>query len=193
MSDRREEQEAHGDKEDIVCHYVFECTQELSNRGSDFTEVYNEFVEYKVSSNVDEELPAPSKDVQKDHLCVNELFGKDKPNAPHSKLSKIHSISQIKHKIHHLHTFDNTIPFHKWKRKNQYHKTSNIFVIYSFFKFKGVLYFYVVDLVIEKGSVELPDGGHEVLSSPISVQQWINDASAFETKEKIKQYSPQET
>jgi hypothetical protein len=183
MSDRREEKEFHGENEDVEYNYIFDCTQELSDRGDDFTIVYNEFIDYKVRSSVSEELPAPDVDTQKDFSAVNDLFGKDKPNAPHSKLSKIHSKEQLEHNIHHLHTFDGSRNFPKWQVNKQWLNVSNTFVIYSFFKHKKVFYFYILDLVLDNGCEEIPDGGHEALLQPVLVQQWIDDAKAFEAIE----------
>lgn len=183
MADRREKQEFHGENEDVEYNYIFECTEALNSKGSDFTTVYNEFIDYKISSNASEELPAPEANVQKDYPCVNELFGKDKPNAPHSKLSKAHSQEQIQHNIHHLHTFDGSRSFPKWQVNKQWLNVSNTFVIYSFFKHNGILYFYVLDLVQDTGSEETPNGGHEALTQENTVQQWIDDARAFETAE----------
>ena len=125
MADRREEQEFHGDDEDIECNYIFECTEELNNRGSDFTTVYNEFIDYKKWSDIGDELPAPSEDAQKDNPCVVDLFGKDKPSAPHSSLSPAHSKVQIDLKIHHLHTFDGSRYFPKWQVNKQWLNVSN--------------------------------------------------------------------
>ncbi|POC56201.1 hypothetical protein CRN32_07580 [Vibrio vulnificus] len=187
MADRRVLQELHGENEDIVCNYVFECTSELANRGQDFTLVYEEFIDYKVRSDVTDELPAPSEDDQKDHECVNDLFGKDKPNAPHSSLSEEHSAAQIELSIYHLHTFDGSRPFHKWQVNKQWLNVCNKFVIYSFFEYSGAYYFYVLDLVEEKGTEEEPDGGHEALCDPDLVQQWIDDARAFKEAEQAVQ------
>jgi hypothetical protein len=186
MSERREEQEFHGENEDVEYNYIFECTEELIDRGSDFLTVYNEFIDYKKRSDVSNEIPAPSMDVQKDNPCVNDLFGKDKPNVPHSSLSKEHSKDQAKLNIHHLHTFDDSRPFSKWRVYKQWLNVSNTFVIYSFFKFRDVFYFYILDLVLDKGNDENPNGGHEALFSPVDVQLWIDNAKSFEQTERLK-------
>lgn len=69
----------HGENEDIVCNYIFECTEELEKRGQDFTTVYEEFIDYKKRFDVSDELPAPPVDDQKDNECVNELLVKISP------------------------------------------------------------------------------------------------------------------
>ena len=186
MADRREEQELHGESEDIVCNYVFECTEELKKRGQDFVKVYEEFIDYKKRSDVSDELPAPSVDDQKDNECVNVFFGKDKPNAPHSSLSQAHSSAQIDLSIYHLHTFDASRSFGKWQVNKQWLNVSNTFVIYSFFEHGGIYYFFVLDLVQDKGTEDKPDGGHEALTNTELVQQWIDDARTFREIEKSK-------
>lgn len=179
MANRREVSETHGDEETIVVNYVFECTDTLSKIGDNFTTVYEEFIDYKIRSDVNDELPAPSMDDQKDHECANPLFGKDKPNAPHSTLSQEHSKHQIDLKIHHLHTFDGSRDFQKWQVNQQWLNVSNTFVIYSFFKYQDCFYFYLLDFIQEEGTDDEPNGGHEALVDPACIDKWIDDATTF--------------
>jgi hypothetical protein len=135
---------------------------------SDFSGIYDLFIEYKTRSNIEEEMPAPTDDVQKDYECVVNIFGKDKLSQPR-KLCKIEE-------LYHLHVFDHSKKWRTWKKKPQFLRASNTFIIYSFFVFENIYYFYILDWVKVDSN---GDGGHEALEMGDNITRWLQTAETY--------------
>ncbi|YCO02405.1 type II toxin-antitoxin system YafO family toxin (plasmid) [Vibrio sp. VNB-15] len=171
------------DEEDGKSFFVFKVVEHLCV--DDFEPVLEEFIDYKTKSSIDDEMPAPSLDVQKDYTSVVEVFGRDKRNQHPRKESK-------EENLHHLHFYTSDeeddrlelIAYKKWKSKPQYQRVSNTFIIYSYFHHKDIHYFYILDFIevdIDESSSdeELECGGHEALKNQEHLSNWISTARAY--------------
>lgn len=112
-----------------------------------FNELYEDFIEYKTEGADFGNVPCPSEDVQKDHLALVDLFGKDKPN-------EFPKPDAGKENLHHVHIFDGETEyeFEKWAEKAQIRRVCDTLLFYSYFKFEGVHHFYILNFVLD------PDG-----------------------------------
>ena len=135
---------------------------------SEFSDIYDLFIEYKTRSDIESEMPAPTEDVQKYFECVVNIFGKDKLSQPRI-LCKIEE-------LYHLHVFDDSKKWRTWKKKPQFLRSSNTFIIYSFFMFENIYYFYILDWV--KVDSEGKDG-HEALELDENITKWLQLAEVY--------------
>ncbi|WP_087024462.1 type II toxin-antitoxin system YafO family toxin [Thaumasiovibrio subtropicus] len=109
-----------------------------------FNDLYSDFIEYKTESADLGNIPCPDEDVQKDHCSFVDIFGKDKPNEFPKPDAGIEN-------LHHVHIFDGETEFEydKWINKAQIRRVCDTLLFYSYFQFKDVHYFYVLNFVLD--------------------------------------------
>lgn len=123
---------------------VFDVSRTISHRmgsAGGFTELYEEFIDYKMQSADLGNLPAPDMSVQMEYLTIVDFFGKDKPN--HFPKPAVKN-----EQIHHVHVFDGhtDTELNSWLARAQSRRSSDTLLFYSYFQWNGIHHFYVLEL-----------------------------------------------
>jgi len=133
-----------------------------------FATVYDAFIAYK-SDSPEDELPAPTVDDQKDYESVNDLFGKDTPNYfPKPKVKK--------ENLHHVHVFDGSKSWNAWINKEQYRRSCDTLLFYSYFKNNSVRYFHLLDFLFNP---ENDDKSHNKMKDDEYMQILADKAECY--------------
>ncbi|EJG2227910.1 type II toxin-antitoxin system YafO family toxin [Vibrio alginolyticus] len=146
---------------------VFTLDAKLDD-GKALTKVYTDFIDYKCSSS-DEDMPAPSEDIQKDYEPQNSFFGKDTANRfPKPKVAN--------ENIYHVHVFDGSRSWNIWEAKEQFYRVCDTLLFYSSFLKSNTRYFHILDFLYN------PDGdnkSHQKMKDDIYMQALADRAELY--------------
>lgn len=141
-----------------------ECCPKLAADGQ-FKPFFAEFEAYKLSSDTHSR---PTTKEQQEYVSVSELFGRDRAN-----VDEEHPYYQRQESLSHLHTKqeDSEWEDEDGDRLVQWECTSDSYLIYSYFVFKGVRYYYVVDFI--------DNGAHANWDNQEAKMMWVQEAKAY--------------